>query len=279
MMTEQGRVLSRAQWKETRAWREGGGEGAVFRRRTAVCQAEGQERSVANQLLIGSEHSNRARPQLPARGCCEPAATLAVLQLHPQTHQLFSLPAAEVAAHPPEKSRGSGNTAPPVSLSREGSRERSSLLSCYLPARAGGGGERPCLASALKDTGRDHSFLGTWHLLELGGCSDRGSLGYIGSIRYAAQLEPRSHCGICGASSGTSTRAQEVPRQLQPGCSLLPPPGLPPSKEAFFIPPPPCCPVGSCGGDSCQGWLWRCDQETKQCHPPAPEPLCIFLLL
>lgn len=109
-------------------------------------------------------------------------------------------------------------------------------LSCYLPARARGGGERPCLDMAFKDTCRNHNFLETLHLLELGGCSDKHGLRYIGSIRYAVQLEPRSHCGICGASSGKSTRAQEVPRQLQPGCSLLPPPGLPPGREALFIP-------------------------------------------
>lgn len=129
-----------------------------------------------------------------------------------------------------------GNAAPPASLLREESRERSSLLSCYLPARARGGGERPCLDWAFKDTCKTHNFLETLHLLELGGFSDKHGLRYIGSIRYAVQLKPRSCCGICGASSGKSTRLQEAPRQLQPHCSLLPPPGLPPSRKALFVP-------------------------------------------
>lgn len=58
MMTERGRVLSWAQWKETRAGREGGR--AAFPWKTSVCQLEGQQRSAANQLLIGNERSNHS---------------------------------------------------------------------------------------------------------------------------------------------------------------------------------------------------------------------------
>lgn len=50
--------------------------GAGFPCKPAACRAEGQERSGANQLLIGNEHSNRARLRLPARRCCELPATV-----------------------------------------------------------------------------------------------------------------------------------------------------------------------------------------------------------
>lgn len=105
--------------------------------------------------------------------------------------------------------------------------------------------------SAFKDTCENHNFLETLHLLELGGCSDKDDLRYIGSIRSAVQPEPRSRCGICGASSGKSTRAQEVPRQLQPGCnSFLPQVFLPAERKA-----------SSCGGERCYVWLRWCSQE------------------
>lgn len=74
---------------------------------------------------------------------------------------------------------------------RKESREAHSLLSCYLPAGARGGTERPSLGLAFQDTHRNHSFLETLHLLEPGGCSDKRGLCYIGSIRCAVQLEPR----------------------------------------------------------------------------------------
>lgn len=94
----------------------------------------------------------------------------------------------------------------------------------------------PVWIGPLKTHAKNHNFLETLHLLELGGFSDKHGLRYIGSIRYAVQLEPRSCCGICGASSGKSTRLQEAPRQLQPHCSLLPPPGLPPGRKTLFVP-------------------------------------------
>lgn len=148
-------------------------------------------------------------------------------QLCSPNAQGFILPPAQL----PRESHVQGITAPPAPLPREESRDRSILLSCYLPARAGGGEEGPCLDLAFRDTWRNHNFLETLHLLELGGCSDKQGLCSIGSIRYSVQLEPRSHRGICGASSGKSSRAQEVPRQLQPGGILLPP-----SRDIPFIP-------------------------------------------
>lgn len=152
-------------------------------------------------------------------------------QLCSPNTQGFILPPAQL----PKESHVQGITASPASLPREESRGRSILLSCYLPARAGGGGEGPCLDPAFRDTWRNHNFLETLHLLELGGCSDKQGLCSIGSIRYPLQSEPRSHPGICGASSGRSSRAQEVPGQLQPGCILLAAPGVPPSRDAPFI--------------------------------------------
>lgn len=73
-MTEQDRELSRAWGKETRAVKEVGSE-AVFPCRAAACQPEGQQRAVANQLLIENEPSDDAWAQLPAEGMLEPAAT------------------------------------------------------------------------------------------------------------------------------------------------------------------------------------------------------------
>lgn len=154
-------------------------------------------------------------------------------QLCSPNNEVFILPPAQL----PQESHVQGMTAPPASLPREESRDRSILLYCYLPARAGGGGEGLCLDLVFRDTWRNHNFLETLHLLELGGCSDRQGWGSIGSIRYSVQAEPRSRRGICGASSGKSSRAQDVPR-----LHLLPAPGVPPSRDVPFIPttlPPP----------------------------------------
>lgn len=72
MMTEQDRELSRA-WgegnKSREGGREGGGKQGDFPCRAAACQAEGQQRAVANQFLIENEPSNDAWAQLPVWGC------------------------------------------------------------------------------------------------------------------------------------------------------------------------------------------------------------------
>lgn len=120
----------------------------------------------------------------------------------------------------------------------------------------------------FRDTWRNHNFLETSHLLELGGCSDRQGWCSIGSIRYSVQSEPRSHRGICEASSGKSCRAQEVPRLLQAG-----------------LHPPPCprcssqqrCPfhshfpqrAGGCGGVPRSPWI-------QALHPNPPSILQII---
>lgn len=78
--------------------------------------------------------------------------------------------------------------------------------------------------------------------------ADEQGLCSIGSIRCSVQSEPRSHRGICGASSGKCSRAQEVPRQLQAGCILLPAPGVPPAEISLSFPPLSHLP-GSSGGD------------------------------
>lgn len=154
-----------------------------------------------------------------------------------------------------------GNAAPPASLSREESRGRSSLLSCYLPERARGGGERPRLDSAFQDTRRNHNFLKTLHLVELGGCSDKDGLRYIGSIRYALQLEPRSHWWDL---RGLIRKKHQSPRGSQAATARL----QPPSSPKVFLPaerplpsPPPCYPAGSCSGESCWVWGWWCSRK------------------
>lgn len=213
MMTEQDRELSRAWGKETRAGREVRSR-ADFPCRAAACQAEGQQRAVANQFLIENEPSNDAWAQLPAWGCWS--------RLHQQLRSpnLFFFPHVQ------------GITAPPASLPREGSRDRSILLSCCLPARAGGGGAglclethgettissklRICWSSGAALTGRAGALLDPYVIL----CSQSQdpTVEFV-RPRQERAAEPKRFPGCC-----------------KQGCILLPAPGVPPSRDVPFIP-------------------------------------------